>query len=198
MKHFLAAAVLICAIIPLSDARADPLELNDIITPIVPQTVLRGDREFDGNGPVIVVGVGLSVERNGRAIFATVEMSAREIGGDGSHTAIGPLRFLVWRWRPSDGARFVERINSETIATIRHESGPACLFGCAFIGPAEDGALIVTVRGRPGGLIRDIRLLGDTIGDDISTDSNPHGDTSIRRIRFNTIDVTFTDRLVRG
>jgi hypothetical protein len=58
--------------------------------------------------------------------------------------------------------------------------------------------LIVNVPGRAGGLIRDIRLLGDTAGDDISTDNNPHGDTSIRRIRYNTIDVTFTDRLVRG
>ncbi|MEX0955477.1 MAG: hypothetical protein WDZ83_09725 [Rhizobiaceae bacterium] len=198
MKNFLAAMALLCAIMPVSHARADPLELTDITTPIVPQAVLRGDREFDGNGPVIVVGVALSVERNGRAIFAAVEMSAREIGGDGSHTAIGPLRFLVWRWHPSDGARFVERINSETIATIRHTSGAGCVFGCAFIGPAEDGALIVTVRGRDGGLIRDIRLLGDTAGDDISTDNNPHGDTSIRRIRFNTVDVTFTDRLVRG
>ena len=36
MKIFLAAVALICAIIPLSDARADPLNLNDITTPIVP------------------------------------------------------------------------------------------------------------------------------------------------------------------
>lgn len=198
MKKFIAAMATLFAMAPLTQAEADPLTLDDITTPIVPQAVLRGDREFNGNGPVIVVGVGLSVERNGRAIFATVEMSARETGGDGSHTAIGPLRFLVWRWRPVDGARFVERINSQTVATIRHTSGAGCSFGCAFIGPAEDGALIVTVRGPAGSLIRDIDLLGDTAGDDISTDNNPHGDTSIRRIRFYTIDVTFTDTLVRG
>ena len=198
MKSVVAIVALLFAIYPHTDARADPLTLNDINTPIVPQAVLHGDREFDGHGPVIVVAVGLTVERGGRAIFATVEMSAREIGGDGSHTAIGPLRFLVWRWRPSDGARFVQRINSQTVATIRHTSGAGCVFGCAFIGPAEDGALIVTVRGPDGGLVRDIRLLGDTAGDDISTDANPHGDTSIRRIRFNEIDVTFTDRLGGG
>ena len=196
MKKLVTVAAL-AAVMPLFGvAAADPLDLDDITTPIVPQAVLRGDREFDGNGPVIVVGVQLSVERNGRAIFATVEMSAREIGGDGSHTAIGPLRFMVWRWRPADGARFVERINSPTVSTIRHTSGAGCSFGCAFIGPAEDGALIVNVAGN--GPVRDVRLLGDTAGDDISTDNNPHGDTSIRRIRFNTIDVTFTNTLIRG
>ena len=43
-----------------------------------------------------------------------------------------------------------------------------------------------------------ITLLGDTAGDDIPTDANPSGDTSIRAIRFNRIDVTFGPGLACG
>lgn len=178
-------------------ARAELISLTDINQPIVPTILYAGDREFGGNGPLMVVGVELAIGRGGRAIFANVSFSARETGGDGSHTAIGPVSFLVWKWKPSDGANFVHRINSPTRSILRHVSAPGCTFGCGFIGEAEDGGLIVTVPVTTGGPVRDIRLLGDTAGDDISTDTNPHGDTSIRRIRFNRIDVTFGPTLLR-
>jgi len=180
----------------LADERGQ-IEPRTIDRAIVPTNVERGDRDFDGKGPIITVGTRLFVGRNGRAVFAEVIMSAREDGGDGSRTSIGPLTFEVWRWQPTDGARFVREITSPTISTVRFRSGPGCApIGCALIGAAEDGGLIVTVNGN--GPVRDIRLLGDTLGDDISTDNNPHGDTSIRRIRFNPVNVIFTDSLVRS
>jgi len=188
----------------LADERGR-IRLRDITTPIVPtrQTTRGADRDFDGNGPIITLGVELFPGRNGRAVFARVIMSARERGGDGSATSIGPLTFEVWRWRPSDGARFVRQIVSRPVTTMRHVSGRGCV-GCAQPGRSadgrtfpEDGGMVVTVANRFGGPVREVTLLGDTAGDDISRDRNPHGDTSIRRISFHEVDVIFTDRLVR-
>lgn len=173
----------------------DILTLRDITTAIVPTRVLEGDREFDGNGPILDTRVELTIERSGRAIFANVTFSAREDGGDGSLTEIGPVRFEVWRWNPSD-SHFVLSINSPTVSTISHHSAPGCgLLGCGVLGPSEDGGLIVTVAPDTPGPVRDITLLGDTTGDDISTDDNPEGDTSIRGIRFNPIEVTMVSTM---
>ena len=174
----------------------DRITLNDITEAIVPTLNLSGDRDFDGNGPIMDIDVELTIERGGRAIFAHINFSAHEDGGDNSRTEIGPVNFLVWRWRPSDGLHFVHAINSPTRSSIRHRSAPGCGVPCATVGrvesefEVEDGGLITTVVSETPGPVRDITLLGDTTGDDISTDDDPHGDTSIRRIRFNQIDVT--------
>jgi hypothetical protein len=183
-----------------ADSHIGPLTLRDITSPIVPTVARRGaDRDFDGHGPIMTLGTRLFVGRGGRAVFAEVIFSAREDGGDGTATSIGPITFEVWRWRPADGQNFVARIVGDPVVTTRLPAAPGCgPIGCATIGPAEDGGLILTHQDRAGTYLRDVTYLSDTMGDDISTDNNPHGDTSIRRIRFDDITVEFTDRLVRN
>lgn len=199
LKTAVTALALACAgLATPAEAQAGRIQIDPITTPIVPTALLAGDRDFDGNGPVITLGTRLTVERNGRAIFAHVTMSAREIGGDGSATAVGPISFQVWRWKPSDGPVFVRRIVSNRDAFARFTSSPGLgPIGGGIIGPSEDGGMIVTRAVPPGNYLDRVTFLGDTLGDDISTDANPHGDTSIRRITFDMIDVEFTDRLVR-
>ena len=194
------AAVLGLGSFAYADGHIGTVQLRDISSPIVPTSARRGaDRDFDGNGPIMTLGTRLFVGRGGRAVFAEVFFSAREDGGDGSATSIGPVTFEVWRWRPSDGPNFVARIIDDPVVTTRLPAASGCgPIGCATIGPAEDGGLILTHRDRADTYLRDVTYLSDTMGDDISTDNNPHGDTSIRRIRFDDITVEFTNQLARN
>ncbi len=198
MRATLAALALGAVALSASGVQADMITLRDITTPIVPTSNPTGDRDFDGNGPRMTVGVELSIERGGRAIFAHVSFSARELGGDGSFTQVGPVPVLVWRWEDDSCLRLVEAINSQTFSVLSHDSGPGCGFGCARIGAQEDGGALVTIVPQDPGPVVDVTLLGDTNGDDISTDDNAHGDTSIRAIRFRQIDVTFGPSLTCG
>ena len=199
MKVTLAALALgFVTVLAASGAQAEMITLRDITTPIVPTSNPTGDRDFGGNGPRLTVGVELSIERGGRAIFAHVSFSARELGGDGSFTQIGPVPVLVWRWEDETCLRLAETINTQTFSVLSYDGGPGCGFGCARIGAQEDGGGIVTVVPQAPGPVLEVTLLGDTSGDDISTDDNPHGDTSIRAIRFRPIDVTFAPSLTCG
>ena len=186
------------AAVPAAAQSTGMLTLTDINQAIVPTSTNTGDRDFNGT-PVVVLGVQLRVGRQGRAVFADVLMSARR----GGLRTSARQTFLVWRWQPSDGARFVSRIINPTV-TMRFDNLPGtCGFGCARVIPggstsrSEDGGLIVDRDIRGNGMVRQVRLLGDTMGDDISDDANPHGDTSIRAIRFRPIRVEFSNRLVR-
>ena len=196
----LAALSLIIAAIaaPTAAQEAGIVTLNDITQAIVPTSTNTGDRDFNGT-PVIVMDVQLNIGQRGRAIYATVGMTARR----GNLRTFTRQQFLVWRWNPAEDIRVVRRILTPGV-TIRFDDLPGtCGFGCARVvaggstSRPEDGGLIVD-RDVPGrGLVRQVRLLGDTMGDDISTDQNPHGDTSIRSIRFRPIRVEFS-RGLRG
>lgn len=196
MKSTVSAMALgLTAMLAAPVAQAELITLRDITTPIVPTEVLAGDREFGGNGPRMTVGLELTIERGGRAIFADVIFTAQELGGDGSRTEIQPAPILVWRWEDESCLRLVESINSPTVALLSHDSVAGCGFGCGIIaGPGEtieDSGLVDTVVPQTPGPVSTVTLLGDTSGDDISSDADPSGDTSIRAIRFNQIDVTF-------
>lgn len=198
MKRTLTALLCGAATMPASaGAHAELITLRDITQAIVPTSNPIGDREFGGNGPRMTIGLELTIERGGRAIFAYVTFTARELGGDGSYTEIGPVPFQVWRWEDEPCLRRVVAINSQQFSLTSHDSRPGCGFGCAQIASPgqsiEDGGVVMNVTPDNPGPVSTIRLLGDTSGDDISTDSNPSGDTSIRAILFNQIDVTFEE-----
>ncbi|MBF9036060.1 hypothetical protein HKCCE2091_17575 [Rhodobacterales bacterium HKCCE2091] len=166
------------------------LTLDPITTPIVPQAMLRGDREFGGNGPDLTVRVRLFPGRGGRAIFAEVTFRAAETGGDFSTTEITETH-LVWQWDPSMGARFVQSIDAPVFEhTVRSE--PTC-GTCA--GHVFDGAVPTSMTGGPYGVINHISMIGDTMGSDVSTDRDPRGDTHVRSIAFRPFLVTWSDHL---
>jgi hypothetical protein len=56
---------------------------------------------------------------------------------------------------------------------------------------------ILTLLNMPG-YLSIVTYLSDTTGDDISTDQNPHGDRSIRKIRFDPIQVEFFPSQIGG
>ncbi|PSN16112.1 hypothetical protein C7293_04035 [filamentous cyanobacterium CCT1] len=59
---------------------------NDITEPLVPTAVLRGDREFDGNGPDITARLKLVVSPDGRHVIAKIYFLAFETKPDWSTT----------------------------------------------------------------------------------------------------------------
>ncbi|MFN3207810.1 MAG: hypothetical protein ACE369_02185 [Roseovarius sp.] len=196
MKRLAALTLLSLTLTTHVLAEEGTIALRDLTADIVPTAARPGaDRDFDGNGPILTLGTELTIGRGGRAIFASVIFSAREDGGDGTATSIRTAPTEVWRWQPSDGARFVSRILVDPVVTTRLRAVPGCApIGCAIIGPSEDGGMILTQRDLPG-YLASVTYLGDTTGDDISTDPNPHGDTSIRNISFDPIRVEFSNQL---
>ncbi len=181
------------------------IRLDTINAPLVPTARDRGDREFGGNGPAIAITVTLTVENGGTEIFANVNMSAEETGGDRSTTS-GSMRRSVWRAGQPDNFRvqsivgpsgdriaFVSASGASGVPFVAHGGGDANFDEAVYIRDVgnEDGGRIVRVGSTtPGSFIASIDVLGDTSGDDISDDANPHGDTSVRRIDFNDIRVT--------
>lgn len=167
------------------------LELKDIFTPLVPTANPRGDREFGGNGPRITIDVELKPAWGGKAIFAHVQMNATEIGGDGS-TTNGSWSYPVWR-QGASSSWCVRRVLGETRQRIRFTSTAGDNPFAAQPGglprsviKKEDGGYVVRLHQR-GGFVDYVDVIGDTTGDDISTDDNPHGDTSIRYIKLGNV-----------
>jgi hypothetical protein len=62
------------------------VRVNDITEKLVPSRLLRGDREFDGNGPRITSSVTLAVSPDKRSIVAKIRFRAEETKSDWSTT----------------------------------------------------------------------------------------------------------------
>ncbi len=60
--------------------------LTNIMEQLVPTRVFKGDREFDGHGPLIKTTVNVRISDDGRKLLAKVYFRAEEDGGDGSLT----------------------------------------------------------------------------------------------------------------
>lgn len=192
MLSILAGMGILFGMAGTSHAVTRDLNLSDVTRPLVPTGNPRGDREFGGNGPRITIRITLGRSRSGRAIIADVRMTAVELGGDRS-TAVGRFRRTVWRSSPRQPWRitrlFPPRSTSITHVSRRGRDPMRAQPGGKSLGTLrmEDGGYVVRVRPRGGSFVEYIDLLGDTSGDDISTDSNGHGDTSIKYIKFGTI-----------
>lgn len=169
------------------------LELKDIFQPLVPTDNPRGDREFGGNGPRITIDVELRPAWEGKAIFAHVRMHAVEMGGDQS-TTTGSWAYPVWRQSASNSwcvrrvlgnashrIQFISMKGDDPIA-----AQPGGL--PRSVVKKEDGGYVQRLH-QPRSFVEYVDVMGDTSGDDISTDDNPHGDTSIRYIKLGSINV---------
>jgi hypothetical protein len=158
--------------------------LNDINEILCPQTVTRGDREFNGNGPRIQTNITLQI-RNNTEIWAIINFTATETAPDFSTTnAIFERRVFT---SPTN-RRISQIITPTTSNTVFISSGG----GFQFIGPIGDSSNTVTIT-EPMNFIRNMSIVGDTGGDDISNDSNCNDDTRIERIRFSPIKIRFAN-----
>ncbi|MEM8800775.1 MAG: hypothetical protein AAGF15_11930, partial [Pseudomonadota bacterium] len=170
---------------------------------LTPTRLIRGDREFGGNGPRIDVRVQFIAKKHGAQIDARVTMRAAELGGDGSETRQTFYDFPVWHsgGKPIRVTRILQPDWRVSFTSPRGQNPFAARGSCrdAQVTPrgflpsvtvtcrTEDGGHFIVVRDR--GPIRQMLLMGDTSGDDISTDNNPRGDTGIRGIKFGTLPV---------
>lgn len=187
-KTGLIAAAAILSLSAGAQAVERMIDLRDIKTALVPLDHFSGDREFGGNGPLMTVNTQLAVIQNGRAIVAMISFEAVETGGDRSAVR-GSFNKVVWRTR---GGERVMRILSNASETVRKRSAPGRDPNRPYpVGgaPVEDGGHLNALISNTGGFLNAVYAVGDTTGDDISTDSNPHGDTSIRYIDFGRLRV---------
>ncbi|PRQ09871.1 hypothetical protein [Enhygromyxa salina] len=113
------------------------IELTDIETPLVPTAVLRGDREFGGNGPDIISSVKLELSGDRRSIIAKVYFKATETKGDRSTTE---ARWDRTVFTAPSGKR-IERIESPTYSQVVFTSRSA---GFQILGPGEDFKKFIT------------------------------------------------------
>lgn len=103
------------------------------LTNLVPQTLIRGDREFGGNGPDISCTVEIRTSTDRRSIVADVHFRAVETKGDRSTTD--------QRWQQTvyqaPAGKTISRILGESRSVVSFRSKKA---GFQLIAPGEDTA----------------------------------------------------------
>jgi len=161
------------------------------IGPYCPTKLLGGDREFDGHGPEIWAWIKLKIVDK-KYIDATVYMHARETTHDWSETE------GTWTKRiyTAPAGYEIKAIESGTYSEVHYVSRA----GVSSFTPQGLMQAIGDARGadvpfKDDGLVRRWHIVGDTAGDDISTDDNPHGDTSVA-VQLNAMKIRLTRNVV--
>lgn len=157
--------------------------LNDITQTLCPKTLTQGDREFAGHGPRIVTIVRLNPVNSGTQIEAEIEFTATETVSDFSQVK-ETFRKIVFT--APRGKRITQILSpAETRVEFVSPSG-----GTQFIGPNGNSGNTVTVT-QPMNFIKRMAIVGDTGGEDISTDDDCTDDTRIENITFFPIKVQY-------
>ncbi|QMU29093.1 membrane dipeptidase [Adhaeribacter radiodurans] len=154
----------------------------DPMISLCPNTHVSGDREFDGHGPRVRANVILRISTSGNRVEAVINFSARETQNDWSEVRGSWIRTIY----TAPLSRRIQSITSPTRTSINQVlvggGGNEIFRGC-------DGDVHTL---RPGGPVARMFVVGDTGGDDISSDGNCNCDTRINRIEFNPVTVTLT------
>jgi hypothetical protein len=140
---------------------------------LCPSSRVLGDPEFNGNGPEITVGAGVSPSADGRRLELHLTYVAEETGGDGS-TAFGTRTITLFE-EPGRTIGTVYTDASHSVTAV-DTGDPGCC-----------GESFLTQSFGAAELIRQVVMVGDTGGDDISTDSNCTNDTRLQRIWLNPV-----------
>ena len=147
---------------------------------LCPYNLVRGDREF-GGGPLITSQANLYAY--GNALWAWVTFRAEETKADRSTVSLSTSG--QWVYIRSIDCSSIARINTSTFSYTQYRGGNA---GGEF-GGCHDGH-IENHRPTTGTLVDWFQIIGDTGGDDISSDSNCDCDAKIENILFRPISVT--------
>lgn len=145
------------------------------VGPYCPTKLLGGDREFDGHGPEIWASINLTIE-NGNQLFATVYMHARETQSDWSETE-GTWKKLLYT---APRGFTISKILTGKSSEVHYISKPGLsAFSPAGLREMLGGASGTDVPFTDDGLVTRWNIVGDTMGDDISTDRNCKDDTQV-------------------
>ena len=150
--------------------------LPSTVGPYCPKKLLGGDREFGGHGPEIWSWIKLKIV-GGKYIDAEVYMHARETTSDWSETE------GTWTKRiyTAPVGYNIVSIESGKYSEVHYVSKPGVnAFSPAGLSQAlGNGARGADVPFKDDGLVSRWNIVGDTGGDDISDDDNPHDDTQV-------------------
>jgi hypothetical protein len=122
---------------------------------------------------------------NGNQIEAEIRFTATETVSDFSQVSETFRRIVFTAPR----GRRISQILSNNVTTIDFVSQSA---GAQFIGPVGDSSNTVSIT-EPTNFIRQMRIVGDTGGNDISTDDDCSDDTRIESISFFPIRIQFAN-----
>lgn len=139
---------------------------------ICPSALLEGDREFSGHGPRMTISATVAPSADRRRLVLTVSFSADETAANWSRTRGFATRTLFTA--PAGHTVTVLSDSSDTF-TFVGSGDPGCCgeqpfwwgFGTGLVSVAEG--------------------VGDTGGDDISTDADCSNDTRLQRLSLNPI-----------
>ena len=110
---------------------AEKIVLEDVVESLCPQTLTRGDREFDGNGPKIKCRIELNLKNNATEIWAKINFEAKETKQDWSTTS---AIFNIKVYTTPYGKR-ISQIVSDKFSRTEFVSPPA---GFQLLVPGED------------------------------------------------------------
>jgi hypothetical protein len=184
MKRYVLIALIAVMAVTANATPADSLVqvLPSTIGPYCPKKLLGGDREFGGHGPEVWAWVKITVV-NKINIVAEVYMHARETVSDWSETDGTWTKVL---YKVPDGYE-IANIVSGSYSEVHYVSKPGVnAFSPAGLVTALGGQKGVDVPFKDDGLVARWNIVGDTGGDDISTDDNPNDDTQVA-IQLNPI-----------
>ncbi|WP_373548109.1 M12 family metallopeptidase [Haliscomenobacter sp.] len=151
---------------------------------LCPTRKTRGDAEF-GGGPQIQCNVNIQVSADAAHLDAVIYFKAEETGGDYS-TVEQTFTQRIWSAPANQRISGITSSRSSTSSRRGTNAGGEGWGGC------NDGEILeMPVM---GGLVRRIQVIGDTGSGDISGDNDCGCDTQIRRIEFNPITVTLSQR----
>jgi hypothetical protein len=171
---------------PASSAeRSETVTLNNITTELCPTTLAAGDREF-GGGPVINTTILLEKTPDEKGIDAVIYYTATETAGDNS-TAVGSFRQRVYTASPGIRIASIESVYFQSKVVDFRGRGAGSEFGICNEGQVE-------VPPVSGSSVREIVVVGDTGGNDVSAGGGCRCDTKIKSIRFNTIRIRVANR----
>lgn len=195
------------------------INLEDINEWLCPNKLIRGDREFDGNGPVVKSEVKLRIGGNGTELWADITFNAKETKHDWSETDgrwskkvydapygkkitqiltdkasrtkfISPKAGFQLLIPGSEVASVLhtffdkEPISSSVFAAHGIKNSNKEQFSRLITGALDNGNTVVRVPAVEGALVKYFHIVGDTGGEDISTDNNCNDDTRIVKIEF--------------
>lgn len=111
--------------------KPETILLEDILESLCPQTLTRGDREFDGHGPKIKCRIELTLKNGNTEIWAKINFEAKETQQDWS-TATGIFNVKVYT---TPYGKKITKIISDKFSRTEYVSPPA---GFQLIVPGQD------------------------------------------------------------
>lgn len=112
------------------------IKLEDIVEPLCPSRLIRGDREFDGHGPKIKCGVVLRISPDKTTLLADINFFAEETTADWSYTKGNWTRTV---FKAPAGKRISEIVSDKSSYT-QFISPPG---GFQFLVPGADVAKVL-------------------------------------------------------